>query len=96
MSIAQVVREALSLGALQQVLPLPQDLGAVSVEVEEYVDHEGEDALKVWVVLRDDVDEEKLPYDDLLGSTDIQSGVGLGFWGGLGNSRRSSCVAATN
>jgi hypothetical protein len=66
MPIAQKVREALSLEALRKRLPMPKELGAVSVEVEEYVDHDGEDALKVWIVLRDDVDEDKLPYDDVL------------------------------
>ncbi len=66
MSITQQVREALSLDELQKRLPMPQELGAVSVEVEEYVDHDGEDALRVWIVLRDDVDEDKFPYDDVL------------------------------
>jgi len=56
MPVDQKIREALGL----EKLKLPQNPRVVEVRVEDYVDTSGEDALRVLVILDEQVEVEKL------------------------------------
>jgi hypothetical protein len=61
MPVVQKIREALRLSELK----LPKNPQVVDVQVEEYVDTSGEDALRVLVILDEGVKVEKLSGDDI-------------------------------
>lgn len=63
MSVDQKIRDALKLSKLKT--KLPKNPRVVDIRVEEYVDTSGEDALRVTVVLDEDVEVEKLRAEDL-------------------------------
>lgn len=50
------VRDALDM----KKLDLPATLPIVAIEVEDFADWQGNDALRVWVILSDDVKDEQL------------------------------------
>jgi hypothetical protein len=62
MAVDEKTREALDL----KQLSLPKNLPVVSIDVEEYVDSYGEDALRIWVVLPEDFDPLKIDGDDVI------------------------------
>jgi hypothetical protein len=45
---------------------LPRSLKILDIRVEDYVDTDGEDALRVWVIIDEDVDVEKVSGDDVM------------------------------
>jgi hypothetical protein len=47
-------------------LSLPAEPAVVGVDVEDYVDSSGEDALRVWVILAEEVNLDQLSGDDVL------------------------------
>ncbi len=59
----QRVQDALKLSDLKS--KLPRNPKVVDVRVEDYVDTDGEDALRVWVILDEKVKVEKLDGDDI-------------------------------
>jgi hypothetical protein len=59
----QRVQDALKLSDLKS--KLPRNPKVVDVRVEDYVDSDGEDALRVWVILDEKVKVEKLDGDDI-------------------------------
>jgi len=61
MPIVQKIREALQLSELK----LPKNPKVVELQVEEYVDTSGEDALRVLVILDEGVKVEKLSGGDI-------------------------------
>jgi hypothetical protein len=63
MSVDQKIRDALNLSKLKT--KLPRNPRVVDIRVEEYVDTSGEDALRVTVILDENVEAEKLKAEDL-------------------------------
>jgi hypothetical protein len=59
----QKVQDALKLGKLKS--KLPPNPKVVDICVEDYVDSDGEDALRVTIVIDEDVDVEKVSGQDL-------------------------------
>jgi hypothetical protein len=64
------VQDALKLGKVKS--KLPRNPKVVDIRVEDYVDTDGEDALRVTVVIDEDVDIEKVSGQDI---TDMKSAV---------------------
>jgi hypothetical protein len=64
------VRDALSLGKLKS--HLPRNPKVVDVRVEDYVDSDGEDALRVMIVIDEDVDIENVSGQEI---TDLKSAI---------------------
>ena len=62
MPVAENMRDALDLTRLE----LPASPKVVAIEVEDYVDWSGDDALRVYVILSDDTDEFRLTGDEVL------------------------------
>jgi hypothetical protein len=62
MPVDQKIRDSLRLGDLKS--NLPPNPRVVDIRVEDYVDTDGEDALRVTVVLDEDVEVEKLRAED--------------------------------
>jgi hypothetical protein len=62
-AVDQKIRDALKLSKLKT--KLPKNPRVVDIRVEEYVDTSGEDALRVTVVLDENVEVEKLKAEDL-------------------------------
>ena len=44
--------------------------GIVATKVEPYVDTEGDDAMRVWLIIADDADEMHLPHEKIRGLKD--------------------------
>jgi hypothetical protein len=65
----QKVQDALKLSKLKS--KLPRDPKVVDIRVEDYVDSDGEDALRVTIVIDEDVDVEKSGQE----ITDLKSAV---------------------
>lgn len=63
MAVDQKIKDALKLNKLKT--KLPKNPRAVDIRVEEYVDTSGEDALRVTVVLDEDVEAEKVRGEDI-------------------------------
>ena len=63
----QKVQDALKLSKMRS--KLPRNPKVVDIRVEDYVDTDGEDALRVTVVIDEDVDVEKVSGDDV---TDVK------------------------
>jgi hypothetical protein len=59
----QRIQDALKLSDLKS--KLPRNPKVVDVRVEDYVDSDGDDALRVWVILDEKVKVEKLDGDDI-------------------------------
>lgn len=66
MAVDEKISQVLTAENLRSSLHLPDELRLVRVDVEDYVDYDGNDALRVWIVLGDDVDEQDLPIDALI------------------------------
>jgi hypothetical protein len=64
------IQDALKLSKMRS--KLPRDPKVVDIRVEDYVDTDGEDALRVTVVIDEDVDIEKVSGQDI---TDMKSAV---------------------
>jgi hypothetical protein len=62
MPVDQKIRDSLRLGDLKS--KLPPNPRVVDIRVEDYVDTDGEDALRVTVVLDEDVEVEKLRAEE--------------------------------
>jgi hypothetical protein len=62
MAIDQKTRDALAI----ENLNLPADLPIVKIEIEEYVDTSGYDALRVYVILKDNVSDECLTGKNMI------------------------------
>jgi hypothetical protein len=62
MAVDQKIRNALKLSKLKA--KLPKDLRVVDVGVEDYVDTDGEDALRVTAILDESVEVEKIRAED--------------------------------
>jgi hypothetical protein len=58
MAVDQKIIDALKLSDLRP--RLPENPRVVDIRVEDYVDTDGEDALRVWVILDEGVEVEKL------------------------------------
>jgi hypothetical protein len=56
MAVAEKARKALDL----KKLALPPSPKIVAIEVDDYVDWEGNDSLRIWAILDEDVDVEHL------------------------------------
>jgi len=63
MPVDQKIRNALKLSKLKS--KLPQNPRVVDIRVEDYVDTDGEDALRVTVILDEGVEVEKLRAEDI-------------------------------
>jgi len=63
MPVDQKIRDALQLNKLKS--KLPKSPRVVDVQIEDYVDSDGEDALRALVILDEDVDVEKLRAEDI-------------------------------
>ena len=66
MAVDQMIRkvqDALKVSKLRS--KLPRNPKVVDIRVEDYVDTDGEDALRVWVIIDEDVDPEKVDGDDI-------------------------------
>ena len=66
MAVDQMIRkvqDALKLGKVKS--KLPRNPKVVDIRVEDYVDSDGEDALRVTIVIDEDVDVEKVSGQDL-------------------------------
>ena len=59
----QKVQDALKVGKLKS--KLPRSPKVVDIRVEDYVDTDGEDALRVTVIIDENVDVEKVHGDDI-------------------------------
>jgi hypothetical protein len=62
MPVDQMIRDSLRLSDLKSKLPAAP--GVVDVRVEDYVDTDGEDALRVTVLLDEDVEPEQITVTD--------------------------------
>lgn len=66
MAVDPVVRKAQNALKLSKIRPLlPPDPRVVDLQVEDYVDMDGEDSLRVLVLIDDDVDVEKTRGRDI-------------------------------
>jgi hypothetical protein len=66
MAVDQTIRkvqEGLRLSKLKS--KLPRSPKVVDIRVEDYVDTSGEDALRVWVIIDEDVDVERVDGNDV-------------------------------
>jgi hypothetical protein len=63
MAVDQKIRDVLKLSKLRS--KLPRDPKVVDIRVEEYVDTDGEDALRVTIILDEGVEVEKLRGEDI-------------------------------
>ena len=63
MPVDQKILDALKLSELKS--KLPRNPKIVDIRVEDYVDTDGEDALRVWVILDESVKVEKLKGADI-------------------------------
>jgi hypothetical protein len=63
MPVDQKILDALNLNELKS--KLPRNPKIVDIRVEDYVDTDGEDALRVWVILDESVKVEKLKGEDI-------------------------------
>jgi len=63
MPVDQKVLDALKLSELKS--KLPRNPKVVDIRVEDYVDTDGEDALRVWLILDESVKVEKLRGEDI-------------------------------
>ena len=63
MPVDQKIRDALKLSKLKS--KLPKNPRVVDIQVEDYVDTDGEDALRVTVILDENVDVEKFRGEDI-------------------------------
>jgi hypothetical protein len=63
MPVDQKVRDSLKLSKLKS--RLPRNPRVVDIQVEDYVDSDGEDALRVTVILDEGVEVEKVKADDI-------------------------------
>jgi hypothetical protein len=63
MPVDQRIRNALKLSDLKS--KLPKSPRVVDIRVEDYVDAQGEDALRVWVIIDEEVNIEKFNGDDI-------------------------------
>jgi hypothetical protein len=66
MAVDQMIRkvqDALKVSKLRS--KLPRDPKVVDIRVEDYVDTDGEDALRVWVIIDEGVDVENVDGDDI-------------------------------
>jgi hypothetical protein len=70
MAVDQKILDLLKLSELRS--KLPRDPKLVDIRVEDYVDTDGEDALRVWVILDEDVEVEKLSGNDI---TDLKMAI---------------------
>jgi hypothetical protein len=68
--IIQKVQDALKLAKVKS--KLPRNPKVVDIRVEDYVDSDGEDALRVTIVIDEDVDVENLSGQEI---TDLKSTV---------------------
>lgn len=66
MAVGEKIRQELTAENLRTSLHLPEELRLVRVDIEDYIDYDGNDALRVWIVLADDVDEQDLPMDAVI------------------------------
>jgi hypothetical protein len=64
MPVDQKIVDALKLSDLKP--KLPRNPRVVDIRVEDYVDTDGEDALRVWVILDEGVDVEKFRGEDII------------------------------
>lgn len=62
MTVAAQAQKALDMKKLN----LPPKPAVVAIEVEDYVDWTGEDALRVYVILKDDTPDEELTGDAMI------------------------------
>jgi hypothetical protein len=60
MAVDQRVRDAVNLNELRKELAFPPEFKVVDLKVEDYVTYEGDDALRINVILSDETDEEQL------------------------------------
>jgi hypothetical protein len=67
MAVDQKILDVLKLSELKS--KLPRDPRVVDIRVEEYVDTDGEDALRVTVILDESVKVEKLKGEDITALT---------------------------
>ncbi|HKI19266.1 MAG TPA: hypothetical protein VKA15_15375 [Isosphaeraceae bacterium] len=63
MPVDQKILDVLKVSELKS--KLPRNPKVVDIRVEDYVDTDGEDALRVWVILDESVKVEKLRGEDL-------------------------------
>jgi hypothetical protein len=70
MAVDQKILDVLNLSELRS--KLPRDLKVVEIRVEDYVDTDGEDALRVWVILDESVEVEDLNGNDI---TDLKMAI---------------------
>jgi hypothetical protein len=82
MAVDQKIVDALKLSDLKP--KLPRNPRIVDIRVEDYVDTDGEDALRVWVILDEKVKPEKINGQDV---TDLKRaihdrirGLGVELW----------------
>ena len=94
MAVDQMIRkvqDALKLGKVKSKLP-PQPR-VVEIRVEDYVDSDGEDALRVTIVIDEDVDVEKVSGQDLSDLVNaVRSrirGLGVERWAYIGFAKPS-------
>ena len=64
MAVDQKIRDSLRLSDLKS--KLPANPRVADIRVEDYVDTDGEDALRVMVILDEDVEVEKLKAEDTI------------------------------
>jgi hypothetical protein len=66
MTVDQVIRKVHdALKSSRFKAKLPRSLEIRDIRVEDYVDTDGEDALRIWVIIDEDVDVEKVHGDDI-------------------------------
>ena len=63
MPVDQKIQDALKLSDLKS--KLPKNPRVVDIRVEDYVDTDGEDALRVWVIIDERVNPEKVKGEDI-------------------------------
>jgi hypothetical protein len=64
MAVDQKILDVLKLSELKS--KLPRNPKVVDIRVEEYVDTDGEDALRVWIILDESVKVEQLRAEDTI------------------------------
>jgi hypothetical protein len=82
MPVDQKIQDALKLSDLKS--KLPKNPRVVDIRVEDYVDTDGEDALRVWVVIDERVNPEKFKGEDISALKraihDRVRELGVGLW----------------
>jgi hypothetical protein len=67
MTVDQVIRKVQdALKSSKFKSKLPRSLKVVDIRVEDYVDTDGEDALRIWVIIDEDVDVEHVSGNDVM------------------------------